>query len=148
MGSWKTAFGSYLKADDLEGREARVVVESVEFEDIKGDHGTERKLVAKFVGKDKGLILNRTNAESIASIAGDDDFDNWPGACLILWVDPNVTFGGKKMPAIRIKMPRQANGKAAQAQVQRVVERQAERAAAPPVELPDAPPMTDDDIPF
>lgn len=143
MSNWKTAFGSYLKSDDLEGREVRAVIESIDNETIKGDRGEESKLVAHFAGKEKGLILNRTNAESIAAIAGDDDTENWTGTCVILFVDPNVTFGGKKVPAIRVKAPRTAPTATAPGSTRRATAKQPE---PPPVD--DAPEITGDDIPF
>ena len=128
MPSYKTAFGSYIKAEDLGGRAVRITIERVELEDIKGNDGkTERKLVVHFAGKDKGLVLNRTNADSLNEIFGTDDYDMWSGP-VVLFPD-TTTFGGKKVACVRIK----AN---------------AGNGAAAPVREPDPEPVTDDDIPF
>lgn len=103
MASYKTAFGSFLKQEDLLGREVRVVVESVTLEDIKTDDGKEKKLVAHFTGKEKGLVLNRTTCEALEAITGTDDTDHWTGTPVVLFVDPTVKFGGKTVGGLRIK---------------------------------------------
>jgi hypothetical protein len=104
MGSWKTVFGSYLKQEDLQGKQARVVIGSVVIEEIQGDNNKkESKPVAHFVGKDKGLVLNKTICAELESITGTDDIDNWGGTPVILFVDPNVMYGGKKVGGIRVK---------------------------------------------
>jgi len=102
LASYKTAFGSYIKAEDLQGKAVRVHVERVELETIKGNDGqSERKLVAHFAGKDKGLVLNRVNAESMATIFGNEDYDFWAGPIVLY---PTTTqFGGKTVPCVRIK---------------------------------------------
>jgi hypothetical protein len=107
MASYKTAFGSHLKTEDLQGRDVFVVLESVTIEPIKGKEGepTENKPVAHFKGKDKTLILNRTRCEQLAAIFGDDDMDLWAGP---ITLSPGTTkFGGKTVGCVDIK-PRTA----------------------------------------
>lgn len=138
MASYKTVFGSFLKTDDLQGRQIPVTIESVGVEEVKGDHGVEKKLVARFVGKDKGLILNMTNCELLEQIAGTDEYEQWPGTRIVLY--PTTTkFGGKTVPCLRIKQA--GNGQVV-----------APRTVAPPPPLPVeedfGEPLTDDDIPF
>lgn len=102
MPSYKTAFGAFLKTEDLQGRSVRVVIEAVQVEDVKGEDGVEKKLVAHFVGKDKALILNRTNCESIEQIVGSDDYAAWGGHTVVLF--PTTTkFGPKTVPCLRIR---------------------------------------------
>lgn len=102
MPSYKTAFGSWLKTEDLQGRAVRVVVELVQVEEVKGEEGTEKKLIAHFVGKDKALILNRTNCESLEAICGTDDYAGWVGHAIVLY--PTTTkFGAKTVPCLRIR---------------------------------------------
>lgn len=106
MASYKTAFGSFLKHEDLQGKEARVVITSVTQEDVKnGDNGVEKKLVARFAGKDKAMILNLTNCEALSHIAGTDDYDEWAGTAVVLFTDTNVKFGGKTVSGLRLKAP-------------------------------------------
>ena len=109
-------------------------------EEVRSDSGQqERKLVAHFVGKDKAMILNRTNAEAIAQVAGTDDIDAWPGVRVILFVDHNVQFQGRKVSGSAHQGPGTIDHGA-----------EAETATAPePVEEFDNTPVEDDEeIPF
>lgn len=101
MSHWQTHFGSWLRVEDLQGRAVPVTIARVTVEDIDGDRGRERKLVVAFKDKQKKLIANKTNAASIAAIAG-DDLDRWPGATITLFPDTTM-FGGKRVPCIRIR---------------------------------------------
>jgi len=131
MSNYKTAFGSFLKTEDLQQKACKLVIESVGTEEIEGDHGKEKKLVARFAGKDKGLILNRTNADSIAEISGSEDTDDWAGQAIVLFPD-TTKFGGKTVPCMRIRAPH-TNGA---------------KAAPPPPPPAPVEELTDDDIPF
>jgi hypothetical protein len=102
MANYKTAFGNFLKTEDLQGRSVRLMVESVTVEEVKGDTGVERKLICHFAGKDKGLILNRTNADMLAVIANSEDTDHWAGAIVVLYPD-KTKFGAKIVDCMRIK---------------------------------------------
>jgi len=100
MANYKTAFGAYLKAEDLQGKAIRAKIEQVSLEDFKGDKGTEKRLVCHFEGKDKALLLNRTNADALAAIFG-DDYDHWTGP-VVLYPDTTM-FGGKRVPCLRVR---------------------------------------------
>jgi len=91
----------YLKATDLLGREHRVTITDVTFEDV----GDSKKLVAYFNGKQKGLVLNKTNARAIAKIFGDDSRD-WIDKEVII-TETVVDFRGDAVPTIRVKFPPQ-----------------------------------------
>ena len=103
MPSYKTAFGSFLKTEDLQGRPVPVVVEFVALETIKGQEGhpDERKLVAHFKNKDKTLVLNRTRCEQMEHIFGTDDYEAWGGPAMLV---PGTTkFGGKTVGCINVE---------------------------------------------
>lgn len=128
--------GQYLKSSDLGGRRALVVIDRCEIEDIGG----ERKPALYFKNKEKALILNRTNANSIQEIARTDETDRWRGVAIVLY--PSKTdFQGKRVDCIRIDPPTKVATAPAQA-----------AAAAPaPIEEPQpeaAFAATDDDVPF
>lgn len=92
--------GQYLKAADLQGKRVQVVIERVVMEDIGGD----QKPVAHFKGKDRGLVLNKTNANAIWGITGSDDTDDWSDVAITLF--PSKTdFQGKRVDCIRIDPP-------------------------------------------
>lgn len=120
--------GKSLKAEDIMGKEPVVTIESVEMK--KFDDGP--KAVIKFAGKEKALICNRTNWNSIVDITGEEDSDDWVGKKIKLVV-ARVDFQGKRVNAIRVDPP--SNGRPAQRQ-----------APPPQPEYVDAP--SDDDIPF
>src|SRR6185369_9412615 len=89
----------YLKAADLGGREIRVTMGRVEREKI----GTDLKLVLFFEGKEKGLVLNKTNANTIGDGYGDDT-DDWYKQPIILF-SVKTDYQGKVVDAIRCRVP-------------------------------------------
>ena len=89
----------YLKADDLNGREVKVIIERVEKQEING----EEKPVIFFRGKRQGLICNKTNAKIVVQALGDET-DKWCGLEIILY-STTVDFQGKSTPTIRVKPP-------------------------------------------
>lgn len=89
----------YLKAADLGGKEVKVIMQNVEKEKL----GDDTKLVLYFKGKEKGVVLNKTNASTIADAYGDDSED-WFDQPLILF-SVMVDFQGKVGPAIRCRIP-------------------------------------------
>lgn len=98
-----SAFPSkYLKQADLNGRAVRVTIDRVEIEDV-GDG--DRKAVIYFQDKEKGLALNRINADTISSSYGQET-DDWTGRLIELYADPNVYYGGKKVGGLRVRVPR------------------------------------------
>ena len=90
----------YLRAADLDGREPVVTIDRATLETL----GDERKVVVYFKGKDKGLVLNKTNFNAIEEISGEDDTDNWAGTKVKLFT-AKVEFQGKRVPAVRIDSP-------------------------------------------
>ncbi len=97
----------YLKAADLQGREVRVTMANVEREKI----GDDNKPVLYFKGKEKGVVLNKTNAGTISDSYGDDSED-WYDQPLILF-SVMVDFQGKVGPAIRCRVPTAKDNRAA-----------------------------------
>lgn len=99
---------NYLKASDLQGHSVVVTLDRVEFEAVGRDR--EMKPVVYFVGKQKGVVLNKTNAKKITELAGSALTEDWQGTTLVLY--PTETeFGGETVECIRIKavakLPRQ-----------------------------------------
>jgi len=89
----------YIKAADLGGREVKVTMQNVEREKL----GDDMKLVLYFKGKERGLVLNKTNAGTISDAYGDDTED-WFDQPLILF-SVMTDFQGKVGPAIRCRVP-------------------------------------------
>lgn len=97
----------YLKATDLQGREVRVIMANVQQEKL----GDDMKLVLYFKGKEKGVVLNKTNANTIGDSYGDDT-DDWYDQPLILF-SVMTDFQGKVGPAIRCRVPTARDNKPA-----------------------------------
>lgn len=87
-----------LKAKDIpHGKEVPVVIASYDVIEMEG----KKKILLKFVGKDKGLVLNKTNAGAIASAFG-DDCDGWQTKTIYLY-QTRVDYAGQMVDAIRVR---------------------------------------------
>lgn len=93
--------GKYLKAVDLGTSTPVVVIAKVVMEKITDD---ETKPVVYFVGKEKGVVLNKTNFNTIEEITGEPDTDHWKGSRIML-ITAKVEFQGKRVLGIRIEPP-------------------------------------------
>jgi hypothetical protein len=78
-----------------------VTISKVTVEDF-GDDTEQLKFVAWFEEVEQGLILNRTNSNSLEELSGSDESDDWTGLVIDLFVI-RVDFNGKRTPAIRIE---------------------------------------------
>lgn len=87
----------YLRATDLKNRNVVVVISHVEMREVGDDH----KPVVFFQGKEKGLVCNKTNANNIAGLYGDDTED-WAGKEVVLY-PTMVDFQGRSVSAIRVR---------------------------------------------
>lgn len=100
----------FLKASDLHGSEPIVTIDRVDFEPVGRDR--EMKAVVYFKGKQKGIVLNKTNANKIAAIAQSALTEDWEGVAIKLYAT-ETEFGGETVECIRVKpaakaTPRQA----------------------------------------
>jgi hypothetical protein len=97
----------FLKADALKGPDGRY---TTLVSKIVGVHTSEpfddgnRQRVLE-LDNEKQLGLNKTNWNTLAELLQQEDDDNWVGATIELWVDPNVFYAGKKTPSIRVREP-------------------------------------------
>ena len=130
-----TFSGNTLKAADLQGSQPTVTIAEIKMQKL----GDDTKPVLYFVGKEKGVVLNKTNATNIAAAYGPET-NHWIGQKVILfsaWVD----FQGKSVEAIRIRpapAPQQQPPQAPRAPI----------AAPPPQFDAPSPNFQSDDIPF
>lgn len=92
----------YLKASDLGERDVTVTIESVEMVRLGQGRDVEDKMLVRFAGKKKGLICNKTNANTIASMYGSDT-DDWTGKLVVLGAR-EVEFQGNMVWAIRVSL--------------------------------------------
>ena len=80
---------------------------------------------------DKPMTLNSTNGQILASIIGSEELNDGIGQNVVLYRDPNVSFGNRLVGGIRIRAPKPGYKKP---EIQ------------PPPEP--EPPVSDEDLPF
>src|SRR6201986_2947216 len=118
----------FLRKEDFD--EDRVMtIKGVRLEDMPGDQG-EQKWVLYFKEEAKGMALNVTTIRVLEQAYGDDT-DHWVGNKVMVYVDPNVSFGGKVVGGLRLGTPKKSKP-----------------APAPPPDEGFGSPDFDDDIPF
>lgn len=102
-----SAFPSkYLKASDIpDGQFVPLTMDRVHVENVAGtDSPDDEKPVLYFVGKQKGMVLNKTNS-SVISAAFGDETDEWHGKPIRIY-STDTTFQGKTVPCLRVKADR------------------------------------------
>jgi len=92
----------YLKASDLpeEGSQA-FTIEKIVIEEI--GQNKEKKPVIFFDEDHRGLVCNKTNANTIAKVLQSQEFDDWIGKTISLY-RCEVQFQGDMVEAIRVKI--------------------------------------------
>lgn len=101
-----TAFPSkYLAADtdvpDAEDGGLIVTISGCKRETLGNGKEAEDKPVLYFEETDKGLVLNKTNANTITDLMGTDETDEWEGRKIKLYAK-DVEFQGKMTRGIRV----------------------------------------------
>lgn len=94
----------YLSASDLRGREVAVTIARIA-DDKMRDPKTGREIskpVVYFERKKKGMVLNKTNAFTIAEILGEEDTDKWIGREIVL-VPSQTMVAGTEKDCIRVR---------------------------------------------
>jgi len=74
----ETSEGKYLKASEMpENFNATVTIANADIDLFTGEDGSEtEKLILNFKGKDKGLVLNKTNTNQLIAAYGEET-DAW-----------------------------------------------------------------------
>jgi hypothetical protein len=89
---------SFLKASDLQGKTVPCQIAKVAREEFQSG---DIKWVVSFLGKDKRFVLNKTNAELIAQMHG-DDMDLWTGKTIKIF-PTKTNMQGNMVDCIRVK---------------------------------------------
>ncbi len=99
---------NYLKQSDFD-QDYIVTVRRIEHKNIAMEgKPTDMKWLAHFNEFDKPMVLNSTNIQLMEKACGSDDTDDWIGKEIIVYTDPNVSFGGELVGGLRIKKAQQA----------------------------------------
>lgn len=127
---------NFLKRADV-GAGVLVTIKSIHEENVAKEGAPEElRWCISFGELDKPMVLNSTNGQIIAGITKSEETDNWIGQKIVLYDDPNVTFGGKLVGGIRVRAPRGQAAKAAAA-----------KPVPPPAPVQEAE-VGDPDVPF
>lgn len=125
----------YLRQSDVDG-EIAVTVQGIKKINVaRDDEDPEYRWTVKFAEFVKPMVLNVTNLKRLAKALGDDT-DGWIGNQVVLYVDPDIEFGGNVVGGLRIKAMRSPAAKARAALSDDAINRKLSDAA------------TDNDIPF
>jgi hypothetical protein len=89
----------YLKSDDLQGKQIKLIMGHVDREKI----GEDSRPVLYFKGIEKGLVLNKTNSYKIKETYGDDT-EEWTGQPIVLF-SIMTDFKGETVQGIRVRAP-------------------------------------------
>lgn len=92
---------NYLKASDLQGRKLKLTISDVSIEQL----GNDNKPVVYFEGKEKGLVLNKTKAQILAS-AFSPETDGWKGREIAIY-PTKVSFQGQMVDSIGLEITAQ-----------------------------------------
>jgi hypothetical protein len=95
-------YGSkYLSVADLKGGQPQLRIGKVEIAELREKNGgMRRKLVAYFDGQEKALVLNKTNATTLANAFG-KQYANWVGQHVQLFTAPTSYGDGVRVRPLR-----------------------------------------------
>jgi hypothetical protein len=94
----------YLKKTDFE-RPTMLTISRLEQENVGFGDEVEQKWVMYFEEMERGLVMNSTNIRLAELACNSDDTDDWTGKKIVLYDDPNISFGGKLVGGIRLRAP-------------------------------------------
>lgn len=98
-----TVPSDYLKASDLQGRDVTVTIANWTMEKFNDPQkGEQDKVIIKFQGKEKRLVLNVTNGNTIVGMYG-DEMNEWIGKAITLF-PTQVDYQGRQVEAIRVRL--------------------------------------------
>ena len=97
----------FIQKSDVE-RGALVTIDKITEENVAPEYqAEERKYVIHFKEDYKPWAPGIEVLEIIREIAGTGNVDDWSGTKLVLFVDPDVKFGRKKVGGIRCRAPKE-----------------------------------------
>ena len=94
--------GKYLKASDTTGRDTVLTIKDVRQESLGQGEEAELKPIVYFSELEKGLVLNKTNANTISGLFGPNTGD-WVGKRIAIY-EAEVAFQGRMTNAIRVRL--------------------------------------------
>ena len=85
MSKFSSSESKHLKAKDFLGKNLKVAISDVQIVEFEASDGAEAatRAVLLFEGKEKGLVLNATNNDTLCKAYGNDS-DGWIGKSIAL----------------------------------------------------------------
>jgi hypothetical protein len=96
----------FLKKDDVDPPKLVTVKALRQANVAMDDQPEELKWTILFKELDKPMVLNSTNIQLLTKALGTDETDEWVGKQIVVYNDPNVSFGGKITGGVRIRAPK------------------------------------------
>ncbi len=98
----------FLKKEEV-GEGKILTISAISQENVSAEGAEpEMKICLHFQEIDKPLVCNSTNAQIIAQFTGvqDNIEHGWIGKQVVLYHEPNISFGGKLVGGIRVRAPK------------------------------------------
>ncbi len=95
---------NYLKQADFDANGTIVSVKGLEQKNVaQDDQEPDLKWCIFFNEFDKPLVLNTTNINAMAEACDSENTDDWMGQEVVVYVDANINFGGKRVGGLRVR---------------------------------------------
>ena len=95
----------YLKQSDVDGETEVTIVKIGQLNVAREDQEPEIKWAIRFQEFKKPMVLNSTNLQLLAKACESEESEDWIGKKVVIYADPNVSFGGKLVGGLRVKLP-------------------------------------------
>ena len=99
----------FLRKEDFDEDQV-CTIKDCKLENVGRDDQPEERWVLFFRERDKGMVLNVTTIRVLEAAYGGDT-DRWVGNKVMVYVDPNVSFGGKVVGGLRLRAPKKQSVK-------------------------------------
>lgn len=106
----------FLRKEDFDEDQV-CTIKDCKLEQVGKDDSPEERWVLYFRERDKGMVLNITTIRVLEQAYGGDT-DHWVGNKVMVYVDPNVSFGGKVVGGLRLRTPKKQAVKAPEAKAE------------------------------
>jgi hypothetical protein len=95
----------YLAQDDVGDKARLLTMSHIGIEAVGWGDEQEDKPILYFQETKKGMVLNHVNRSVLEVDLAIDTPDAVEGVKVVLYVDPNVTFGNKRVGGLRLRKP-------------------------------------------
>lgn len=93
----------YLKQTDVAADTVVTIAKVGKANVARKDDEPEYKWLVRFNEFQKPMVLNSTNIKRIARACNSNETEEWVGKKVVLYVDPDVEFGGNVVGGLRIR---------------------------------------------